>query len=219
MTFSDTKVRKLLRTRFVCGWENTEGDKSAGASFAHAPGTPAGTCIRGNGEHNIQMLLLTPDGRLLGVLAGYIAPEDLVQELEFALSVQASLADEGRMAPEDRVVAAHREFLDALAAREKGGGGDRDARPLADWERRRTRADHRFSMKHALMDAADFRPTALVGNATTFFGSSSGGKPEGTIGDADAAERMRKRIEEMLEGAAPAEKPEGEGDGRTRESR
>ena len=198
MTFSDTKVKKMLASKFVLAWTNTEGDRNAGASFAHAPGTPAGTCIRGNGEHNIQMLLLTPEGRLLGVLAGYIAPKDLVEELEFTLSVHDSLDDEGRMAPEDRVAAAHRDFLAAHAKRRDAEG---DARPLADWERRRTRADHAFAMKHPLLDAADFRPEALVGNGTTFFGSSAGGKPDRTIGDAEAAERIRERIEEMLEGS------------------
>lgn len=54
--------------------------------------------------------------------------------------------------------------------------------PLGEWEKRRALADHRFAIRNAGLDAAEFRPEALLGNARTFFRSSKGGKEHEPIG-------------------------------------
>lgn len=192
MTFSDPAVRKLLQRDFVCAWTNTEGDANAGASLAHAPNEPAGSCIRGNGEHNIQLLVLTPDLELLSVMAGYLAPADLVEELELARGVFATLNKKSRVPRAHRVKEAHAKFLKGLDKKRFDG-------PLADWKRRRVRKDHEFAAKHPLLKASAYRPEMLVGNAKTFFSSSSGGQPKETIGDKDALDlfkRIRKHDDE-----------------------
>ena len=38
----------------------------------------------------------------------------------------------------------------------------------------------------------------LVGSASTFFGSYSGRKPAGSIGDSDALDRMRKHMKDLF---------------------
>jgi hypothetical protein len=196
VTFADPAVKKLLQKEFVCAWVNLEGEAIAGSSFAHEPGTPAGQCVRGNGEHNIQLLTMTPEGKVFHVLAGYVAPRELVEELRLALSIFGSLDDEVRTSPEDRVVAAHKDFL--AEHDKRASDAPEGLETLLDMQHSRVRQDHRFCMRRPLMDVADFRPEMLVGNATTFFGSSTGGKPGETIGQGgqEALDRIRKLIEE-----------------------
>lgn len=153
-----------MQERFVCVRRNLEGDPSAGESIAHEPGEEAGSCIRGNGEHNVQLLLLSPEGKLLSVLAGYTPPKDLLEELEFVLALKPG-----------RIGAAHEAFIEKLEEREWKG-------PLGEWEKRRALADHRFAIRNAGLDGADFRPEALLGNARTYFSSRKGGQEHEPIG-------------------------------------
>ena len=195
-TLSNRKVRRLLNDRFVCAWVNTEGDKSAGASFAHEPGEAAPSCIRGNGEHNVQMIFLTPQGEIFHVLAGYITAGDLAEELAFALKTYEKVVSTSN--PEEQeatVVSAHKQMAKTLKEKKFDG-------PLGNWERRRALKDHEFMTKHPLIHVDAFKPEMLVGNASTFFGSYRGKKPAGSIGDSEALDRMRKRMKELL--------PEGE---------
>ena len=191
-TLSNRKVRRLLKDRFVCAWVNTKGDKSAGASFAHEPGEAAPSCIRGNGEHNVQMIFLTPQGEIFHVLAGYIAADDLVEELEFARKTYEKVAAASN--PEEQeatVISAHKQMAKKLLDKEFDG-------PLGKWERRRALKDHEFMTKHPLIHVDAFKPEMLVGSASTFFGSYSGRKPAGSIGDSDALERMRKHMKDLF---------------------
>ena len=55
-------------------------------------------------------------------------------------------------------------------------------KPFARFVTDRVRTDHGFVAKHPLLPAAKFRTEDLVGNAKTFFGTSSGKKPEKRIG-------------------------------------
>jgi len=194
VTLSDRKIRKQLGRKFVCTWGNVEGNPNAGSSFAHKPSDPPSSCIRGNGEHNIQILFLTPEGELMSALAGYLSPKELHQELDQVLDLWKQL---GELPAKSREV-------DVIAYREKLVR-DHHRRFLADFEKQKLEGrfasfvksrvvkDHEFSAKHALMDARTFRPEAMVGNAKTFFGGSTGGTKPGRIGDgAKPNERKRK---------------------------
>lgn len=182
MTLADPTVQRLLQRDFVATWGNVEGEPSAGASFAHRPADAPGTCVRGNGEHNIQVLVLTAGGELLGVTAGFLSAGDLRAELEGMRELDEALAratrverlteDERRQFVRD----AHERMLEELAERSFDG-------PLLDWARRRALADRRFAARNALLPARQFRTVDLVGNARTFFGSSSGGRPRDGIGE------------------------------------
>ena len=181
MTLSDRTVRQLLQREFHCTWGNTDGDAAAGESFAHEPGDPAGSCIRGNGEHNVQLLILTPEGEILGALAGFLSAEELAEELRFASALwrdlQRAVADEqlDREDVEGFVADAHERRVRELEKREWKG-------PLADFAKRRALSDHRFSARRALMPYEEFRIVDMVGSARTFFGTSQGGRPGGRIG-------------------------------------
>lgn len=179
MSFSDKKVKRLLSKRFVLAWMDLEGQRIAGASYAHPPSDPPPTCIRGNGEHNVQILTLTPQGEIFHVLSGYIAPEDLVEELELALDLIENLDRTSEETVEETLAARHRAFAEELEQREFAGF-------LGDWEKRRAVDDHLFAARHPLLPVESFKAEMLVGNATTFFGSFQGSKPKGRIGDEDA---------------------------------
>jgi hypothetical protein len=178
-------VKHLLNTRFVCAWENIEGQPVAGASFAHSPRDPAPSCVRGNGEHNVQMLFLTPQGEIFHVLAGYLNPKDLQEELRFALSTFDALRTAPTDSREGVITHAHEEIVKKLEKRSFSG-------PLGDWERRRAVADHRFAGKHPLLAVDAFRPEMLVENGKSFFGSSTGGTPSSLIGTPEARELFEK---------------------------
>lgn len=177
MTLSNKAVRSYLSRSFSCTWTNLEGEASAGSSFAHAPKDAPGRCIRGNGEHNVQMLMLTPKGELLNVVAGYVDAEDLLVEAKLATSLWRKVKkakEEGRA---QIVRDAHQTFLKGRTA----DAGSTD--PFARFIESRIRTDHRFVARHPLMDARRFRTEDLVGNAKTFFGSSTGKKPRGRVGE------------------------------------
>jgi hypothetical protein len=191
-TLSNRKVRRLLKDRFVCAWVNTEGDKSAGASFAHEPGEAAPSCIRGNGEHNVQMVFLTPQGEIFNVVAGYITADDFAEELAFAQKTYEKVVSaSGPEQQEAAVVSAHKKMAKKLKEKKFDG-------PLGQFARRRALKDHEFMTKHPLIHVDAFTPEMLVGNATTFFGGYNGKKPSGSIGDSEALDRMKKRMKELL---------------------
>src|SRR5262249_1757151 len=150
-----------------------------------SPRDPAPSCIRGNGEHNVQMLFLTPEGKIFHVLAGYLSPKDLHEELQFALSTFDALNKTPAESREDAVTKAHEDMVKQLEKRSFPG-------PLGDWERRRAVDDHRFVAKHPLLSVDSYRPEMLVGNGKSFFGSSSGGTPATLIGTPEARELFEK---------------------------
>jgi len=84
VSFSQPQVNQTLSNDFVCFTTSTEGDPSAGQSIRHRPKDPAGPCVRGNGQQNVQTLFLTPEGEIFHAASGYLAPEDMLAELEYA---------------------------------------------------------------------------------------------------------------------------------------
>ncbi len=115
VSFSQPEVCSLLDRDFVCFHTSTEGDPTAGQSIRHSPNDPAGTCIRGNGPQNLQTLFLTPDGEIFHVVSGFVAPEDLVEELGFAKNLFEELKkDSSRSSAsnsESIVIDSHRQRL------------------------------------------------------------------------------------------------------------
>lgn len=88
----DKNVASTLNGKFVCAWKNIDGETTCGGSFAHELTDKPGFCQPGDGEHNTQLCVFTPDGRLLDVMAGYQTPADLKAELEWAIKEMAPIA-------------------------------------------------------------------------------------------------------------------------------
>ncbi len=198
MSFSDPDVARLLKTKFVCAWLNTNGDPDAGSSFAHAPKSAAGTCIRGNGEKNVQLLVLTPRGRIVHALSGYVGPKTLADELRFALgSIQMlEKAATPATADTDRLVERMQARIRDAQRREFSG-------PLSDWAKRRTLADYRFVAKRPLLEIERYDSTDFVGRGRSFFGTRRG-PTEGTIGEApENPEKMLERLRKKHGGLLP----------------
>lgn len=85
-----------LQNDFVCGWRNIDGaEEYAGKSNAHDPSFPAVKTTNGAGAHNIQMLIISPEGKVVHCLPGYWSPSALEHELEFALELTKLLAKPG----------------------------------------------------------------------------------------------------------------------------
>lgn len=94
MTLADKDVAQALREKFVCGWKNIKDEEHAGRSNDHAPSSKAADVNNGSGFHNVQIFVLTPDGRVLHCLPGYWKPDVLLQELDFALTLIGLWQDE-----------------------------------------------------------------------------------------------------------------------------
>jgi len=155
VTFRDGQVKAALRD-FALAWTNIAGDKTCGESFRHEPGEAAGELLRGNGEHNMQVLLLTPRGEIAHILAGYCGPKDMLDELALAKRAVAMTSE--------RLAALHAE-----KARELDPGA-----PTADmgWCGRHWRhRAHEYMSTHALQPVADYRAEDLVGRGRSFFGA------------------------------------------------
>jgi hypothetical protein len=181
VSLSNAAVKRLLEDSFVCTWVNIAADPAAGSSHPHPCTDRARDMARGLGEHNMQTLILTPDGRLLSALAGYIGPADLHEELKFALSLWEKVRKTPALGRPKVVETAHAAFARQLAQR-KGRTG------LVGWEERffgqlkavgnkRAVADHQFSAKHPLLGADRFTTALMVGNAKSAFVSQTSGTP------------------------------------------
>jgi hypothetical protein len=198
VSLSDDRVHECLRHDFECAWFNIKGESNSGASFSHAPRDPAGLCLRGNGEHNIQLLTLTPQGEIFHVLSGYVGPEELTAELEFAADTYRELAQiEDAKQRREFVTDQHRRFLETMDERKfedpsilpanaertiakfqeaaSSFAGVAGQIPGMNFGRQRATADHRFAIEHPLLDVSKFRSEMLVGKAATFFGSTGSG--------------------------------------------
>ena len=66
--------------------ENLEGDPDAGKSNEHGPSDKARPLGRGTGRSNVQLMVLTPRGRVLHVVTGYAEPKEFLWELNEALT-------------------------------------------------------------------------------------------------------------------------------------
>jgi hypothetical protein len=179
VSLSHPDVRKLLSEEFVCTWSNIAADPAAGASHPHACADQARDMARGLGEHNTQTLILTPDGRLLTALAGYIGPADLLEELKMATSLWKKIANAPEASARRSLEQAHSAFAGEVLRR-KGRDGlvgqeEQFFGQLKEVGNKRVAADHRFSAAHPLMPAENFTTALLVGNAKSAFVSQVAG--------------------------------------------
>ncbi len=114
VSFSNREVRSLLNDYFVNTFTNTEGDPTAGMSIRHRPSDPAGQCIRGNGKQNLQTIFMTPDGEIFHVATGFVPPNELVDEIKFALQLFREISKAKTDNAEAIVSNAHRDRLKDL---------------------------------------------------------------------------------------------------------
>lgn len=84
VSLSNKNVNSILNRHFVNTFTDTTGDPTAGTSFQHSPNDSPGNCIRGNGKQNVQTIFMTPAGEIFHVATGYLDPQDLYDEIEFA---------------------------------------------------------------------------------------------------------------------------------------
>jgi hypothetical protein len=109
VSFSNRQVQNLLNENFINTFTNTTGDPTAGMSINHRPGDQAGNCVRGNGKQNVQTIFLTPDGEIFHAATGFLASEDLVSEIKFAIALYRQLDQHD--APSELVANEHRQRL------------------------------------------------------------------------------------------------------------
>ena len=113
VSFSNAQVQDVLNKEFVCCSTNTLGDRSAGASLAHAPTDPPGPCGRGAGRQNIQVVFLTPEGQVFHVVSGYLDSVALLDEITFAREIWMEV-NEAESEAKEVVENKHQQRLDSL---------------------------------------------------------------------------------------------------------
>lgn len=110
------EVERVLAAKYVCSWTNIEEEATCGGSYAHEFTDKPGQCYTGDGEHNTQLAIFTPEGRLLDVMAGYQFPADLTKELTWAFAKVKPIVDRQNLSDEDRKAAIAKLYTDRLAA-------------------------------------------------------------------------------------------------------
>ena len=195
VTFSTPQIRNTIANHFVPLNSNIEGDPLAGESIGHAPNEPPGDCIRGNGRQNVQTIFMTPDEEIFHVATGFLSPQDMMTEMEFAKELFDSLntEDENR---HDLVRKAHQDVLTNLGSQNTQKFADEPmaeamkgmmnfgqngqlpisgmGNPFQQLSNQLMTQDQRFMVKRPLIQRTDFErdPGALVGRGKTFFSSS-----------------------------------------------
>lgn len=88
VTLSNDQVMKELNKHFVPAWENIKGKQSyAGSSNSHMPSNAAMEVSNCAGHHNVQMVFMTADGRVLHCLPGYWTPRHFLHEVALAVEI------------------------------------------------------------------------------------------------------------------------------------
>lgn len=188
----------------MSAWIDTTGDAGAGSSFAHAPEDAPGSCTRGIGRKNLQLLVLTPDGEIVHAVGGFVPRDELLRELEWAIGTFEAVETTDQ--PAARVVVERqRKLLAADAERRKAEtserAGEPDSQPTAaeflrDHRDRAVERDRKFVMEHPLLHVDRYETSMLGRGGADFFGSSSGTRPTERLGDDDGVDPL-KRIEEL----------------------
>jgi len=194
VSFSDPNLQNLLNSRFVNTYTNTKGDPTSGSSVWHEPGEPAGNCIRGNGQQNVQTIFMTPEGQIFHVATGYLPAEHLFQEANFALHLFDQIKRLEADADIEKLISdAHQHRLSQLGFDDSAiqatsemdrirqvANGMRTSPGSSDdmfqrFSQRQILDDHQFSIKHPRMSyqQLESNPATLVGNGKTFFCSQS----------------------------------------------
>lgn len=192
VSFSDPTVRNTLANEFVSAYTNTQGTANTGMSFSHSPNEPPGPCGRGAGRQNVQTIFMTPRGQIYHVATGFLSPQDLREELDFAGQTHQSLQQAG--ANPQTLVALQSKRMNQLGFSQPEVFNENQFQDLAtmfspsdlgiempgsrlfgDVGRNRVLRDAKFVMKYPLMDHQQFEqnPALLVGHHKSFFGSNA----------------------------------------------
>lgn len=200
VSYADDQVQKLIRNEFVALSTNMEGLRGAGVSVGHMPGEEPGPCPTRFAEQNCQTLFLTPQLEIFHAATGFLPPEDLVKELEFAAKVFASIQDAKN--PQEVVAKAQRERLlaggytkaeitppdQSPVAKVKGFMPNLEKMDFTNMQgmfpniaRNRLLDDARYVIAHPLTSLKDFErdPSALIGDSKFAFVSVGKDAPSG----------------------------------------
>lgn len=96
MSLPDPRVFDLLQDHFVVGWKNIQREEYVGYSRGYKPNQSCVGTTNGAGAHNVQLMVLSPDGTVLHALPGFWHPEDLARELRFGLAMHQLWNDQGK---------------------------------------------------------------------------------------------------------------------------
>lgn len=204
---TDPQVQEILAADFACAWTDIRREETAGASWRHEPDTKAPACETADGEHNTQFFILTADGRLIGVRAGFLEAKDLARELRWAATELRPVVEDPALKPRERV-----SRLRSLVMKKTENRS------------RNERRDADFLYGHLEEDWVTLDVAPLVagrGFGDHFFGKHAGDPPAGTVGAASAdrreeAEALRgvtarpARRAKSRDSEAPAD-PKGDG--------
>jgi hypothetical protein len=88
VTFADEKVTDLLNEKFVLLWNNHSGDEAgeAGEQPAWSP-EELKLYPEGGGQGNVRTYVCRPDGAIVSYVEGWFAPERILEEAAWGLSV------------------------------------------------------------------------------------------------------------------------------------
>ena len=96
VTFSDAKVTAALSKNFICAWKNIRPDQKFGDDDVKANQKleERHGLGEGAGATNVCSIFALPDGRIVHAVLGYVRPETLLREIEFARSAAKVAAEE-----------------------------------------------------------------------------------------------------------------------------
>ncbi|MCE9583566.1 MAG: hypothetical protein K8T20_13855 [Planctomycetes bacterium] len=200
-------VQKVLGDRYVCTWKNIENDSICGSSYAHDPAEKPGICAPGEGEHNTQACVFTPDGYLLDVMAGYQTPEALVDEMKWVTEKLKAIGNNPNLSVEDRKVRVSKEHEGTL----------RHPKP------NNAILDTKFMIRHAMDTFGDFKADDLVegrGFGDHFFGRFGKDMPGEVLGKVPGYQQAlvdEKRCDDIMEEARKLRVKYGAAEGRAKE--
>jgi hypothetical protein len=85
VTLPDEKVLSLLKNKFEVTWRNIERRNYVGNSYGYTCEQTAVGTTNGAGANNVQIIILSPDHRVLHALPGFWHPKDFARELRLSL--------------------------------------------------------------------------------------------------------------------------------------
>ena len=165
-------LSQWVKENFVAAWVDLTNDPDAGKSNKHKPVDQAIPLTRGIGKSNVQTLILTPDGRVLHAMSGYVAPKDFRWELEEALkswnAVKKTEALSENEALPKKILVGRQHKIQTIWDKEHTKKGQRS------WSRHTVAGDRAFVIENPLLPVGAFRTRMLTKGPGGHFGYTSG---------------------------------------------
>jgi hypothetical protein len=115
VTFSDAKVAAALSEHFICAWKNIRpSEMFSDKAVTLNQRLSADSLNEGAGATNVCSIFALPDGRIVHAVLGYVQPETLLREIEFARSAAKTAAGEK---PEEALKALYEQHLKEVAGK------------------------------------------------------------------------------------------------------